>query len=60
MNWTRTKHRPRTVREAIFVLEAELRKKYFAGMKSEENKSIEEALEKRQFDKFEAVAWSGK
>ena len=58
MNWHRTQQRPRKVREAIFVLEARLKKQYFTGMKTQENQKLEEALEKRQFDKFEAVAWS--
>ena len=60
MNWQRTKQRPRKVREAMFVLEAKLQKQYFTGMKTQENRKLEEALEKRQFDKFEAVAWSGR
>lgn len=58
MNWQRTQQRPRRVREAIFVLEARLQKQYFTGMKTQENQKLEEALENRQFDKFEAVAWS--
>lgn len=60
MNWQRTKQRPCKVREAMFVLEVRLRKQYFTGMKTQENRNLEEALEKRQFDKFEAVAWSGR
>lgn len=60
MNWQRTKQRPCKVREAMFVLEVRLREQYFTGMKTQENRNLEEALEKRQFDKFEAVAWSGR
>ena len=44
----------------MFVLEVRLREQYFTGMKTQENRNLEEALEKRQFDKFEAVAWSGR
>lgn len=58
MNWSRTMHQPRKVREAIFVLECGLRDKYFKDMCSEKNKNVETALRKKQFQKFEVLAWT--
>lgn len=55
MNWSRTAKQPKNVREAIFVLENELRKKYFKNMHSEHYKEIENCLENIQFDKFEIL-----
>lgn len=56
MNWSRTRKRPKNVREAIFVLECGLLEKYFKDLHSEKNKDIEIALHKRQFQKFEVLA----
>lgn len=58
MNWERTAKQPKNVREAIFVLEAELIEKYFKNMCSNNNKEIEKALRKKQFRKFEILAWT--
>lgn len=56
-NARRTRRQPHTVREAIFVLTAELMEKYFAGfeIQAEEMKNIERALRKRQFVKFDLL-----
>ena len=56
MNWIRTRKQPENIREAIFILEAELRKQYFGNMKSINNEQIEMALKKKQFKKFEMLA----
>ncbi|KFJ02247.1 glycosyltransferase family 2 protein [Bifidobacterium thermacidophilum] len=56
MNWSRTRKRPKDVREAIFVLESGLLEKYFKDMHSEKNVGVETALRKRQFQKFEVLA----
>ena len=56
MNWSRTRKQPKEIREAIFVLESELREKYFNDKQSEVNKDIEVALRKKQFLKFEVLA----
>lgn len=55
MNQGRTRRQPRAVREAIFVLTAELLEKYFPGFRSNvgELKWIEEALRNRKFVKFD-------
>lgn len=55
MNWSRTAKLPKNVREAIFVLENELRKKYFKNMHSEHYKEIENCLKNIQFNKFEIL-----
>ncbi len=49
------RHQPYEVREAIFILTAELMEKYFSGFKTEidEMKNIEDALRKRQFIRFD-------
>ena len=53
-NGCRVRHQPFRIREAIFVLTAELMEKYFPGFESEadEMKRFENALRKRQFVKF--------
>ena len=56
MNWSRTRKRPKDVREAIFVLECGLLEKYFKDLHSEKNMDVETALRKRQFLKFEVLA----
>jgi glycosyltransferase involved in cell wall biosynthesis len=56
MNWSRTRKRPKDVREAIFVLESGLLEKYFKDLHSETNEDVETALRKRQFQKFEVLA----
>ena len=56
MNWSRTRKQPKEIREAIFVLESELREKYFKDQHSEVNTGIELALRKKQFHKFEVLA----
>lgn len=56
MNWSRTRKRPKDVREAIFVLECSLMEKYFKDLQSAKNKDVETALRKRQFQKFEVLA----
>lgn len=56
MNWSRTRKRPKDVREAIFVLECGLLEKYFKDLHSEKNEDVETALRKRQFQKFEVLA----
>ncbi len=55
MNENRVRHQPYGVREAIFVLTAELMEKYFSGFQTEidEMKNIEEALRKREFIRFD-------
>lgn len=55
MNWRRTSKQPQNIREAIFVLETELKEKYFKNKHSKDNKEIEEALAKKQFRKFEIL-----
>ena len=57
MNAKRARHLPWGIRKAEFVLTMELMEKYFAGLKTEisEMKSIENALKKRQFIKFDMV-----
>jgi glycosyltransferase involved in cell wall biosynthesis len=57
MNWRRTSKQPKKVREAIFVLEAELKGMYFKDMNSQNNKEVETVLCKKQFGRFEALAW---
>lgn len=59
MNSKRTLNQPRNVREAIFVLEANLRERYFKDMHSKSNKEIEAALDNKQFGKFEILAITG-
>ena len=66
MNELRIKHRTRKIREAVFVLEAELKEQYFYKKKilSEEEsgkqciylQNIEQALECRMFSRFELLA----
>ena len=56
MNFKRTLNQPRNVREAIFVLEANLKERYFKDMYSKSNKEIESALDNKQFRKFEILA----
>jgi glycosyltransferase involved in cell wall biosynthesis len=56
MNWSRTREQPKSIREAIFVLECGLMEKYFRDLQSKKNKGIETALRKRQFKKFEVLA----
>jgi N-glycosylase/DNA lyase len=56
MNWSRSRKQPKEIRKAIFLLESELRKKYFKDQHSEVNKDIEVALRKKQFYKFEVLA----
>ena len=58
MNFKRTLNQPRNVREAIFVLEANLKERYFKDMYSKSNKEIESALDNKQFRKFEILAIS--
>lgn len=58
MNWKRTAKQPPNIREAIFVLEAELLERYFKDMCSNDNKEIEKALREKQFRKFEVLAWT--
>lgn len=55
MNWSRTKKQPKHVREAIFVLECDLKEKYFRDLQSEKNKNIQTALQKKQYKKFEVL-----
>lgn len=59
VNWSRTNQQPLEVREAIFVLTRELREQYFSGYHTEISKlrKLERAIEKRQFRKFEFLAW---
>lgn len=54
-NERRTRHQPYHIREAQFVLTAELMYKYFVGFKTSKNvmKWVEEALRKRQFVRFD-------
>jgi hypothetical protein len=56
MNWLRCRKQPKEIREAIFVLESELREKYFKDQYSEVNKDIEVVLRKKQFYKFEVLS----
>lgn len=66
MNELRIKHRPRKIREAVFVLEADLKRQYFPKNKIwlEEKdrkrciylRDIEHALEGRMFSRFELLA----
>ncbi len=56
MNWSRTRNQPKSIREAIFVLECGLMEKYFNGRHSEVNNDIEVALRKKQFLKFEVLS----
>jgi glycosyltransferase involved in cell wall biosynthesis len=56
MNWSRTRKQPRSIREAIFVLECRLMEKYFNDRHSEVNNDIEVALRKKQFQKFEVLS----
>lgn len=58
MNWFRTRSQPKNVREAIFIMECGLMGKYFQDLHSEVNKDIEAALQKKQFQKFEVLAWT--
>lgn len=59
MNWGRAKKRPKEVREAIFILESELKKIYFndktIAKENTELKAIEETLEHKLFSKFEVI-----
>lgn len=59
MNWSRTKKQPREVREAIFVMTVGLIEHYFKGFHTNEKRMyvLENALNKRQFRKFELLAW---
>lgn len=41
MNWSRSRKQPEEIRETIFVLESELRGKYFKDQHSKVNKDIE-------------------
>lgn len=56
-NGCRVRHQPFRIREAIFVLTAELMEKYFLGFESEvdEMKRFEKAMRKRQFVKFDLL-----
>lgn len=58
MNDGRIRCQPRMIREAVFVLTAELMKTYFAGFNtmSPQMKRVEQALKKHQFIKFELLA----
>ena len=57
MNASRARFQPREIRKAEFVLTAELMSTYFAGFYTQDPKmkSIEQALRKRQFTKFEML-----
>lgn len=57
MNENRTRRRPRKIREAIFTLEHELMKKYFASFSTQDPslRRIETALKKRKFVSFELL-----
>lgn len=56
MNSQRIRKQPKRIREAIFVMEAGLREKYFKNQHSESNEDIEAALQNKQFRKFEVLA----
>lgn len=56
MNWSRTRNQPKSIREAIFVLECGLMEQYFNGRHSAVNNNIEVALRKKQFLKFEVLS----
>lgn len=56
MNWSRTREQPKSIREAIFVLECKLMEEYFRDLRSKKNRDIETALRKIQFKKFEVLA----
>lgn len=57
-NEKRTRHQPPKIREAIFTLEHELMKKYFASFSTQDSslKRTEAALKKRLFVAFELLA----
>ena len=54
-NEGRTRHQPYHIREAQFILTAELMDKYFVGFKTSKNvmEWVEEALRKRRFVRFD-------
>lgn len=57
MNWRRTRHQSRKVREAIFVLTAQLCDQYFADARTEvaDMRAIEDAIRRRQFVRYELL-----
>lgn len=60
MNYIRTKHLSSSVREAVFVMECELKGKYFDGFKTNQKNflPIEKALTKKRYRSFELSVWS--